>query len=199
MLNNNRFLHQASKLAIDPKFVKQIEQKYNWVLSSFYQANDVIHDAYLIGCERIQKGQDIPNPEAWMRKTIQNLCFQIGRKMKRQQCHVSLDSPSRDSDGSDSFSLKEKVPSEKYIASIDALIKDEENKQQLQLLQQALKELNEEERKLIKLRIIRKLSWKEIARRLDFHGNLNTLTQKGSRAGKKLRNKYEKLVAKTCN
>ena len=174
-LDSKKSLDKASELVSCPKLLKQIGYKYSSALSDSYEARDVIHDIYLKIHETIEKGKEISHVEPWIRTTIRNLSLTHNREKEKEQKNISLDSRLRDSDGCDSLRREETIPSDKHITSIDALVKTEKKEEQLKCLKQALKALKEGERKLLKLRIIHEIFWKEIAECPDFKENQSTL------------------------
>ncbi|NEP36174.1 hypothetical protein [Moorena sp. SIO3B2] len=143
------------------------------------QSYDVINETYLRGIKLLDSGQEIKNPGAWIRVTSLNVIREISRKQEKEQSWDSnLIERQIAPEASNSFS------SENY---------DDED---LRLLKLALKKLESKDYKIIVLREIQGLSWKEVVSNLASNGEVVNETcarQQGSRALKRLRQIFFEL------
>ncbi|MGP1375229.1 MAG: RNA polymerase sigma factor [Almyronema sp.] len=152
---------------------------YQFRLSGVYEVREIITEAYTRGVSKIDAGEPIQVPLAWLRTT----CLNVVRDFKREQ--GKLNNPKFDgeawSPGDTAFS---------------ALVLRED----ILSIQIAVQHLNPAEQQLICARIFRHLSWQEIGESLCDEQDLplkpGTARQRGARALKKLRQHYE-LIRET--
>nr|WP_293112596.1 sigma-70 family RNA polymerase sigma factor [Moorena sp. SIO4G3] len=138
------------------------------------QVYDVIHQTYLRGIKLLDSGQEIENPRAWIRATSLNVIREMSRKQKKEQ---SWDS---------------------HLIEHQRAVKDSDNSEDenLRLLELALKKLDPKDYKLIVLREIEGLSWKQVVSHLASKGEDITeasARQRGNRALKRLRKIFFEL------
>ncbi len=179
-------------------FINAVQRKCN-EYGNVYEPFEVISIAYEKGQrELLVKGNKNPvlYTRAWMLKTIKYILITEKRKnQRRQEKSVSIHSEISSSGSSRTLLLEEVISSEVDPENLYALVETEEKIQKCHLARKALQTLSEHEQKLLKLRLIEEYSWEEVARHLGSDKRLDTLRQQGSRALKKLKNEFERLVA----
>lgn len=151
-------------------FIQRCLKQYN--LATFYEASEILQEAYIRGIKAIQFGKDISSPFAWLRATAYNIVREHRREINRydqfgaeQTQELNIDSPT------------EQV----LYRELQSLMKE------------ALKELDDQELKLINLRYIEDLSWFEVRKALEADGEGSVsevvLRKRNSRILSKLRSK----------
>lgn len=180
---NRKKFDQAIKALFDNKnpdalsfcaSIKRMLRQFR--LSGAYEVREIIAEAYTRGVKKIDSGERIDIPLAWLRTT----CLNVVRDFQREQ--FKADNPKLDGDA---WSPGDVVFSE-LVLQADLLC-----------IQQAVKTLTPKEQQLLTARIFRRLSWQEIGELLRDENERplkpGTARQRGSRALKKLRQSYEEI------
>jgi len=139
----------------------------------------VINETYLRGIKLLDSGQEIEKPRAWIRATSLNVIREMSRKPKKEQLW-------------DSNLIQHQIAVE-ASNSLDSANYDDKD---LRLLELALKKLEPKDYKLIVLREIEGLSWKQVVNHLASQGEYITeasARQRGKRALKRLRKIFFEL------
>ncbi len=147
--------------------IKRSLKQFHLEQVDFY---DVVSEVYLRGINKINSGENIKNPGAWIRVTSSNVI----REMSRQQ-------------------QKEQANSKVVEVKIAPKSCEENNNVLLGILNQSLVHLSEKERQILELKFFQNLSWKEIVEYLTSTGeilNEGNARKKGSRALKKLKKAF---------
>ena len=136
---------------------------------------EVLHEAYLRGKKKLQAGETVKNPNAWLRATSFNIIYERKRKHR---------------DSATEPQVLESVLTDPRITLMQQQILTEE----LDQLHQALHLLQKEDPEgavLLYLRTVRNLTWKQIQQCLVGQGEPNTtevvLRNRASRAKRRLR------------
>lgn len=132
--------------------------------------DDVVSEVYLRGTKKINSGENIKNPGAWIRVTSLNVIREMSRQQQKEQANSEL--------------IEHQVAPKSY---------EENNEIQLCILKQSLDNLSKKDRQILKLRFFQNLSWKEVVDYLASTGEILTednVRQKGSRALKKLKKSF---------
>ncbi|WP_293100768.1 RNA polymerase sigma factor [Moorena sp. SIOASIH] len=138
-----------------------------------------MNETYLRGIKLLESGQEIKNPRAWIRKTSLNVIREMSRKQKKEQLW-------------DSNLIEHQIAPEDSHSLCSENSEDED----LRLLELALKKLDPKDSKLIVLREIEGLSWRQVVNHLASKGEYITeasARQRGKRALKRLRNIFFEL------
>lgn len=147
---------------------------YQFHLSGAYEVREIITEAYTRGVSKIDRGEPIDIPLAWLRTTCLNVIRDFHRAQKK------LDQP--------------KFDGEAYTPG-DAAMSDLIVQEDIVSIQIAAQNLSRQELKLLSARIFQRMSWQEIGESLCDENDLpikpGTARQRGSRALKKLRQHYE--------
>ncbi|NEQ84537.1 MAG: sigma-70 family RNA polymerase sigma factor [Moorea sp. SIO2I5] len=158
--------------------IKSKLRKFNLPDDQIYE---VINETYLRGIKLIESGQEIENPGAWIRVTSFNVIREMSRKREKEQLW-------------DSNLIEHQLAPEASNRLSSENSKDED----LRLLELALQKLEPKDNKLIVLRHIEGLSWKQVVNHLASNGEVVTeasARQRGNRALKRLRNRFFELKA----
>jgi len=155
-------------------FVERSLAQFN--LSDSYNSVDVINEAYIRGTKLILTGKRIENPLAWIRVTSYNIIREYSRERKK------------------SFYLEESwVEDEVHSSNVS----NEEILCEFERVNLAFSRLSEEDRKILQLKIIYNLPWREIIQYLKVEGfpvgNEATLRKRKHRALQLLRKIYHSL------
>lgn len=138
-------------------------------------AVEILGEVFLRGHKLTESGEiEIRNPAAWARKTALNYIRELGRKQKQT-------SP-----------LDQEIPDRTSPSLIDKLILEEDRS----FINRALQELDPDQQKLLKLKIVDELSWAEIQRIFASEGEIvseHALRKRKERALKQLRLVYHVL------
>ncbi|NEO94288.1 MAG: sigma-70 family RNA polymerase sigma factor [Moorea sp. SIO3G5] len=143
------------------------------------QMYDVIHETYLRGIKLLESGEEIKNSRAWIRKTSLNVIREMSRKQKKEQSW-------------DSNLIERQLAPEASNSFSSENSKDED----LRVLELALKKLEPKDNKLIVLRHIEGLSWRQVVSHLASQGEYLTeasARQRGNRSLKRLRKIFFEL------
>lgn len=148
---------------------------HQYHLSTQYEAYEILHEAYLRGKKKLQTGEVIHNPYAWLKATAFHVIYERKRKYR-----ASATDPQ----------VMEAALADPGLNLMQQQIIAEE----LDLLYQALQRLNQEDPEatcLLYLRTVRAWSWSQISHWLIAEGHpVSTkaaLRQRASRAKRRLR------------
>jgi DNA-directed RNA polymerase specialized sigma24 family protein len=162
-------------LAQYTKFLKKFR------LHSNYDAAFVLNESYVRACKSLDAGKKISNYSAWMRKTGYNFVRELSRDEKKTQNHSELDI--------------ESISTDDDLNWTDGDLETVEQKR----MRQAFATLLPLEQAILQLKVIENLRWPEIQTTLITSGfseiSLNSLSQKKSRALRKLRKAYLNIAA----
>ncbi|MEA5595738.1 sigma-70 family RNA polymerase sigma factor [Rivularia sp. UHCC 0363] len=147
-------------------------------LSQSFSVTEILIDAYLRGVKQIERGEYIENPLPWIRSTSYNIIREHSRERKKL------------------YQLEE----DKVEFAMDcSLVGIEEINENLEKVLLAFKKLDEEEKEILTLKIVEKLTWKEILELLEQRGikfkNETALRKRKERALKRLRKIYHSLYS----
>lgn len=178
----------VSQRSLETKEARSYAALFNGIKKKLRQFNfpddqiyEVINETYLRGIKLIESGQEIENSRAWIRATSLNVIREMSRKQKKQQSW-------------DSNLIQHQIAVE-YSHSRSSENSEDED---LRLLELALKKLEPKDYKLIVLREIEGLSWKQLVSHLASNGEVVTETcarQRGKRALNRLRKNFFELNA----
>ncbi|MBV6621382.1 MAG: sigma-70 family RNA polymerase sigma factor [Rivularia sp. (in: Bacteria)] len=145
-------------------------------LSRSFTVTEILIEAYVRGVKQIEKGEYIENPIPWIRSTSYNIIREYSRQRNRI-CQLE----------------EERIEPPTDCSLLD--FKDVNEDLERVLL--AFEKLDEEEKEILKLKIIEKLKWKEIIQVLEERGirckNEAALRKRKERALKHLREIYHSL------
>lgn len=150
-------------------------------LKNSFQAHEILIEAYVRGCKLIDSGEPINNPVAWTKKTTFNVIREHSRDRKR-------------------LVQAENQQIDKHINQ--PLEPVEDFSEDYKLIMQAFSRLTLEEQELLTLKVIKKLSWKQISEYLYQKDNKNILPEnnlrkKKERILKRLHQIYHSLKSST--
>lgn len=155
-------------------FVRRTLQAFH--LSGTYKEAFVLNETYLRGISQIHKGEVIKNLPAWVRKTAYN----VVRELKRDQ--------------------QKAVPFEEHQHVLEAdqsSISSEDLEDDLATLRMAFQLLDPQDQKLLNLKVVEGLSWREIREILYREGRgdhtESVLRKRKERALLRLRKKYHAI------
>jgi RNA polymerase sigma factor (sigma-70 family) len=150
-------------------------------LSKAYEVKDIIIEVYTRGIKKLQSGDIIQIPLAWIRRTAHNVIRELRREADKTG-YLDLDC----------------VP----VQDIAPLSKIEFNGD-LKAIKIAFNRLTLEEQNILKLRVIDQLSWQEVGKCLVIVGepiqSEGNLRQRGYRTLKKLRKIYDAFLLDFSN
>jgi RNA polymerase sigma factor (sigma-70 family) len=145
-------------------------------LSGTYEVREIIATAYALGVKRIESGNLIDIPLAWLCTT----CLNVIRDLRKKQ--DKSDNPKIDGDLWD------------YGDFVFSQLMQQED---IQAIQQAMATLSQEEREILCARFVNQWSWEEVSQFLSASSDSPLLTgtvrQRGSRATTKLRQAFESV------
>ena len=151
-------------------------------LESRIEVEDIIIEAYIRGVRAIQNGKTINNPLSFLKGTCLNIIREKSRKLKKEI-----------------FIEPESINSTLKAISND-FVRREAIKDDLEILDKALKILQEENSikyKLLELKILQEMSWKEVRECLTTEEGCNisdsALRQRLTQVKKRLRRIFHKL------
>lgn len=173
-------LHQKDHLVLWA-FLKRTLKQFK--LDSMYSETDVIDKTDKITQEKIESGETIDNPPGWFRKTAFNVIRNLSKKETNQRKNIKK--------------LHNNIETAYYPES---LINEDYSEEQVEALCRNWNGLSEQERRILILREVKELSWKQVANQLVIENHeidnsrlVDRVRQKGNRALAKLR----KLVKKS--
>ncbi|MGB5975439.1 MAG: sigma-70 family RNA polymerase sigma factor [Nodosilinea sp.] len=153
--------------------IQRTLKQYN--LDNQYEAYDILHEAYLRGKKKIQAGDIIRNPHAWLRATAFHVIYERKRKHRASATDPQV--------------IEAALPDPRL-----GLIQQQMITEELDLLYKALGLLHQEDPEatcLLYLRTVRDWSWPQISRWLIDQGQPTAteaaLRQRASRAKRRLR------------
>lgn len=149
-------------------------------------ADEILSETYSRGIRCIvEQGKPIDNPLGWIRLTAYNVIREMSRTRRRCVSYESIVAVE--------FSLVSP-------GAMDSLVEQEEIDEDIQALQDALKQLAPKDREVLQWRHISGLSWWEVGERLADNGEKGlseaTLRQQGYRALVRLRKLFHSLRSK---
>jgi hypothetical protein len=152
-------------------------------IESRIEVEDILIEAYMRGSKKIRAGDTIYNPLSWLKST----CFNIIRERSRQlRPEISVE--------------PESIGTTLKTISNDFAIREAIN-DDLQILDEALKRLQVEvpiNYKLLELKVLQKMSWKEVRRCLTIEEGRNisdqALRQRLAQVKKRLRAIFHELI-----
>ncbi|MBW4422207.1 MAG: sigma-70 family RNA polymerase sigma factor [Myxacorys californica WJT36-NPBG1] len=141
-----------------------------------YDPTAILSEAYERGWRLFNSGESVEKPIAWLRATSFNIIREKSRKHQREQpCEFEFIERHL-GDSYDDFALKENTD-EKYAR-----------------IAIAFRQLDSSDQKILTLRILQDLTWKEVVQDFEAEGeNLSETTarQRGKRALNRLKRLYE--------
>lgn len=144
-------------------------------LNTQYEAYEILHEAYLRGKKKLQAGEVIHNPYAWLKATAFNVIYERKRKHRTSATDPQV--------------MEAALPDPRLNLMQQQIIVEE-----LDLLYQALQLLHQEDPEatcLLYLRTVRDWSWSQISQWLIAEGHAAAteaaLRQRASRARRRLR------------
>lgn len=151
-------------------------------LAAQYEAHEILHEAYLRGKKKLQAGEIIRNPHAWLKATAFHVVYERKRKHRAS--------------ATDPHVMEAALPDPRLNLMQQQVITEE-----LDLLYQAMQLLYQEDPEgtcLLYLRTVRDWSWSQITQWLAAEGhpatNEATLRQRASRAKRRLRDIFWQRV-----
>jgi RNA polymerase sigma factor (sigma-70 family) len=158
-------------------FIKRTLRQFK--LDGQLEESDILSEAYLCVRKKIESGELIQNIPAYLNRVAFNIIRERSKKKKKSKdLHIRL------------------INNSHGVIDTTSRI-DDLDSNQITILLKALKELNSEDFELIKLRIVKGLSWNEISDNLNYskdNENKKRLSantrKKGERALKRLRKAY---------
>lgn len=167
---------------VSPHYKKAFNTAYR-ILGNLEDANDVAQDAIIKVFKSIGSFKENSSFSTWVYKIVVNTCIDFKRKNKKQQV-VYLDKEIGEKNGG----LVLEIPDN--AGTPESLFEENEVKH---IIDDAINQLNFEQRKIIVLRDVRGFSYKEIAEILEC--SEGTVKSRISRA----RNNLRKLLASKLN
>ncbi|MFB2838457.1 sigma-70 family RNA polymerase sigma factor [Floridanema evergladense] len=157
-------------------YIQRCLNQFN--LSQRYHPNDIFHDAYLRAIDGLQAGKKIENCLAWIRGTALNIIREYHRDAQKSHLvepnSAWLETALQSAQGN-------------FITEIEI-------QEDLENVLRALEAMNPEDFKIIRLKYVEGMSWKQISKLLFEQGEElqteETLRQRASRAKKKLRGNF---------
>jgi DNA-directed RNA polymerase specialized sigma24 family protein len=148
-------------------FIRRTLREFH--IDSLHTEFEVFNEAYMRGVTFVLKGNTIRSPKAWMRTTTFNVIRELSREQRRYQ--------PTDCENIENLLVTEDVI-ELDIRSVAI----------------ALQSLELSDRRIIELKTMQNLSWKEVGQRLvelgEKHQNEAALRKRGQRAMQRLRQLY---------
>jgi RNA polymerase sigma factor (sigma-70 family) len=145
-------------------------------LSQAYEVKDIIINVYARGINKLESGDIIRIPLAWMRRTAYNVIRELRRDADKAG-YLDLDC----------------IPSQ---SELDPLSEIEFNGD-LKAIKIAFNRLEAHEKNILQLRVVNQLSWQEVGKCLVIVGepiqSESNLRQRGYRTLKKLRRIYDEV------
>ncbi|MBE9112859.1 sigma-70 family RNA polymerase sigma factor [Nodosilinea sp. LEGE 07298] len=151
-------------------------------LNTQYEAHEILHEAYLRGKKKLQAGEVIRNPYAWLKATAFHVIYERKRKHRASATDPQV--------------MEAALPDPRLNLMQQQVITEE-----LDLLYQALQLLHQEDPEatcLLYLRTVRDWSWAKISQWLIAEGHPAAteaaLRQRASRARRRLRDIFWQRV-----
>ncbi|NET61509.1 MAG: sigma-70 family RNA polymerase sigma factor [Symploca sp. SIO2E6] len=161
-------------------YIKRVLRQFK--LYSYYEERDIFLESYARAVKNIEAGGVIDKISAWFKATSYNVIRELSKAKKRQQLLINR------------LANEGRLIEESSHKISDDVIEGNVKK----ILQQSLLVLDSKDGMILKLRIIKGLSWKEICNHLvdigeeveNNHKLEQRLRQRGKRAIERLRKKY---------
>lgn len=153
-------------------FIRRSLWQYN--LQDKISVIDIFVNAYLRGVEQLlsPSGKSIQHPKAWMRGTTLNVIREHARKQQKE-CQLSIEPI-------DELSQR--------------LVDDSVVEENLDTVAKAFHRLSHDDRKLLELKYLQGMSWKEVRDKLGKpNDSLPALRKRGQRTLDKLRTEYHEI------
>lgn len=154
-------------------------QLYQYRLGKTYDAREIITEAYTRGVKKIESGELIENPCAWLRTT----CLFVIREFRRKQDKAVP-----------------RLDNEELWSPGDTVFSDFIKQEDILAIRAAFCKLGVDDQRLISKRVIEGMSWQAIAESLTNSESeplkVGTVRQRGARAFERLRQQYE--VIREC-
>ncbi|MDJ0705955.1 MAG: hypothetical protein QNJ46_22020 [Leptolyngbyaceae cyanobacterium MO_188.B28] len=147
-------------------------------LEKLYEPCDVFLTAYSRGVKKITQGGKIPNIPAWYKNTGFNIIREYSRSEQRQ------------------VKISRRLEDRSNLPEHQDDLFDSSILMNLDILCESLDSLDQLDRRIIQIRIVKGMRWKAITECLiseqliSFNSSTQTIRKKGSRALAKLRKKY---------
>lgn len=116
-----------------------------------YQVREILVEVYERGLKAAEKGEKIENPVAWSKRVGYIVIMELRRELNKRS-YIPLDE-------SDS-------PQVQYSDSFVSCLSEEEIKENIEILKEALSLLSTRDRDLLKLRTVQRMGWKDIRQNL---------------------------------
>lgn len=146
---------------------------YQYGLWKAYDPKDILIEVYARGVKRVDAGETIRIPIAWIKRTAMNII----REFRREAEKIGYYNLDQELHWNDDLLL--------YITF----------QYDLKAMKQAFERLEPDEQQLLNLRVVNRLSWKAVSQGLVTAGEpefkLEALRQRGFRVLRKLRKLYE--------
>lgn len=147
---------------------------FQYGLGKTYEPKDILIEVYSRSVRLTDSGETIRIPIAWIKRTATNVIREFRREAEKVEYYNLDREPSWNDD-----------PLVTFMFWYD-----------LKAMKQAFQRLDPDEQQILNLRVIQRLSWKDVSRYLTDIGESEqhegTLRQRGFRALRKLRKIYEK-------
>jgi DNA-directed RNA polymerase specialized sigma24 family protein len=151
---------------------------YQYRLYHSYEVKNILTEVYARGVKKIEGGEEIKIPLAWFRRTS----FHVVSEFRREADRVG-------------YCDFEAIPANEENALL-GIMADNDRK----AIRIAVKLLTPDERRLLHLRVVKGLPWRDVGRALVMAGDAEqeeqaegTLRQRGYRALSKLRQLYDEV------
>ncbi|NET04631.1 MAG: sigma-70 family RNA polymerase sigma factor [Merismopedia sp. SIO2A8] len=155
-------------------FVRTILIKFH--LDQSYNLADVINEAYCRGVRLIESGQSIKNTSAWLKATAYNIIRELSREQRRLQ------------------PLESDLAEFKIVLATTTTVCEDVIDECLIAVEMAFEKLSIQDQRILRLRVVEDLSWREVGERLQANGERPkkeaALRKRGERALKNLRKNY---------
>jgi DNA-directed RNA polymerase specialized sigma24 family protein len=155
-------------------FIKRALRQFN--LESHYQEMDILSEAYIRTQKRIEAGETITNFPAWLKVVSINIIREKSKKRLRDQ------------------SLQQNLIRRGHGSQEMMTEQDDADLEAIATLLESLKSLSSEDVEILKLRIVKGLSWDDVAESLEGigknAGNVTALRKRGERALSRLRKNF---------
>ncbi|MGB3204072.1 MAG: hypothetical protein WBB28_03720 [Crinalium sp.] len=175
---NTLFKSEEKKAYLVLAFIRRTLNQFN--LNHYYDEVDVILKARDIRLKKITSGVQVTNEQAFFRSICFNVIRGLSKKTKRQEKNINK--------------LKDRSV---FTDSKEYLIPELTTDKNVEALFKALSELSKLEYKILILREVKELSWKDIGQilvksneEIDDTNLVSRVRKKGERALKKLRNSF---------
>ena len=183
-----RAVQAGDMTAFDQLVIKHKDKLFNmvyWLLGDYQEANDCSQEIFIKVFRSIKKFRFQSSFSTWLYRIAVNTCKNRIKSsaFRWKKRTVSLENPKRSKQDNRSYEIRNGSPSPENSL---------ERKEQIMLIQKAVKALPQEQNQVIVLRDIQGLSYKEIA---DITGlNLGTVKSRLARARLELKNRLRRRI-----